>query len=1752
MKYIFGLICVLFGSIIGLEITVQIDPLNRACGRHPLTLEIETEEPIPASGDILIDIGLDNANCSNLTSFSIPESAFPSCFVEESNLVVSFSSENSLGRHLQFVFQEAKYNCRSEAKEVRVKVMSSAGEEVDSGVNDKDWVPNAPALFEEFGVGFSEGLATCKTFNLLIVAHPAAAIELGSYIEITFNSEVDLSECEAGVLRNLTSGPKKLYGTATMNYQAGAHMEIKLTNIKGSPLAETMAVTLRTVSGGGVVFHEESRRILIAAEEVDSHEIVRMSGDMGICRRGTYSLEIDYSCAPIANAMFEVIPPASLFPNQHATISSNAQLDRTTTITFDLDNPCSVIPNSVLTAENFVVKVFDAGTNEIAFRLKSRLSAQTVYEPGVLEDFAVQTSHPGYGVECLYTFLMKNEHLIPEGGKIKLTLDSAVEYVSTTVVTINDVATTATFSNGVAEVAVPFIIPSLSQIKILIGNFKNPVDQGEYAGFRAQSLDGRNYVIDQSDSAGVAIDQPGTAAVVCAMSNTRNLETSLYSFAFSTSVLPISPGDILGIAIPPEVDSTTCSALDDAPAFAADMDEVFDRWLEVKAVDFADSTYAVNFGFTCTNPALTSPTGNFLFVLFSPNGLKRIKGEVNIQTTNGAYFAPGSTLECDKTCPKCISSCTITLQRKSATPFRSVVVAGERLKIEELSCKYDEAGQTFASSCTDATAEYSTQVKLDIGVLRAVLTARVTGIEIVFPDYSSDEYPITVKTYAGEEVEGENAVVVDEEERIFALKGACSATCKTCSAGYDICDECAEQSVSGVAYYIYPGGVAGCELGAGTNCRALENGQCCVGYYKDESARQCLKCSSVCADCETSGDYCTVCADGSKVLQDGSCKDQCGEGTYLDTAGNVCRACSKGCKTCTSSECSECFGDYVLSEGEKVCAERCRDKYYLENGSCKVCSANCATCSGSMSTCTGCSGEYPYLMGNICVDRTTCESNKRVVNDKSYLCEDCFANCAECKDSPSFCTKCANGLFLNSTKGTCLSSCSPYNYGESGVDGTGGTCTPCQEDCFVCTSSADCLIRFPTKLLNPDTDEYTYSCPEQYYEHKSMCHSCHRFCRSCDGPVSCLSCVQGYFLYRGLCYAGCPVGTFAAENGKCEMCSSVCLSCEGERDYCIECGLGYYMHDGQCLKDCPSGTSLIDGVCITCNSLCRTCEKSADDCASCHEGTYLYQSRCWDGCPSGTLAHESKQVCVPCPSGCSECTWNGTDKLLPSICTSCLPEYLFLEPSCYSICPENYINSTDGLSCVVYSESKRLTSDDYVRLYPHLLFTGAVAILVVLMQSSNKRTVTTSNLVVLVNYVSISSCISAMATAPSGFRVETRVMFGLLFIVQIILNALFLREYKETISIDPGFVSWASYRWAIRRALIAFSTVFTLQSFRLLYSRFMNTEVLLARFRDLSSLFNPLIQFSKYQAVAVQALAVIFALVELLRLPVGTVNYTLTEEFLLLSALLFFLLLYEIKYAGYILTSLELEGNSVILNDPMGFDQSINSITPSEEKSHSLEPAAGDTPFPRDPRVLPAAQEINEEEGANRHRDNGEDPMTFGGKEIKEEQPAQLVSNSLLSASVLAPMKFSTLNDGPANLELASRYNDSLRMSASKIMLQRERIKDHGILPEDKYNVGGEKKDKGLEAVQESEDEKQMCRSSSMPEFSKISANDSVRVAVVPKFEINRPKGESAEEVVPESKFKEKPVAPRKIAWNESYVPERTLRLNSRIPDQRR
>eukprot|EP00826_Nyctotherus_ovalis_P016045 TRINITY_DN14621_c0_g1_i3.p1 TRINITY_DN14621_c0_g1~~TRINITY_DN14621_c0_g1_i3.p1 ORF type:complete len:517 (+),score=124.48 TRINITY_DN14621_c0_g1_i3:73-1623(+) len=504
-------------------------------------------------------------------------------------------------------------------------------------------------------------------------------------------------------------------------------------------------------------------------------------------------------------------------------------------------------------------------------------------------------------------------------------------------------------------------------------------------------------------------------------------------------------------------------------------------------------------------------------------------------------------------------------------------------------------------------------------------------------------------------------------------------------------------------------------------------------------------------------------------------------------------------------------------------------------------------------------------------------------------------------------------------------------------------------------------------------------------------------------------------------------------------------------------------------------------------------------------------------------------------------TWDDTDDLLPSICTSCLPEYLFLESNCYSVCPENYVNSSDGLSCIVYSAVKRFTVDDYVRLYPHLLAVGGLAVLAVLIQGVNKRTITISNLVVILSYVSISSWIFIMVTTPSGFRIEIRVMFGVLPIVQIVLNVLFLKEYKESIATDFGFMSWANYRWIISKVVLVLSTVFTLQTFRLLYSRLMNTEVLLPRFKNINKLFDPLTQFSKYQVVLVQGLSIIFTTVELMRLPVGTANYTFTEEFLILSVILLFLLIYEIKYMSFTLTSLECEGNSVILNDPYAVDQSINSVSRSDDKSVSPEPAAEDYSSRMKSRVQLSLQEIKEEEKAMRRRSRREEPETFVDKDKGERQPGRLTHISSLLA--LSSNKFSTLKGASMNMEPTSKCNDSQPISATEMQLRRERIKNYGKLPMEKFDlaqrdVGGEKKDKP-EAEQENEEDKQMCRSSSVPDLSKISANDSVRAAIVPKFKIPEPKREVLEENVPKSKFKEKPVAPRKLAWVDKDVPER-------------
>ncbi|ELP94391.1 hypothetical protein EIN_476870 [Entamoeba invadens IP1] len=136
---------------------------------------------------------------------------------------------------------------------------------------------------------------------------------------------------------------------------------------------------------------------------------------------------------------------------------------------------------------------------------------------------------------------------------------------------------------------------------------------------------------------------------------------------------------------------------------------------------------------------------------------------------------------------------------------------------------------------------------------------------------------------------------------------------------------------------------------------------CPAGYYKEETAKKCVKCGSNCKVCTK--DACTSCTTDSY---------------YVDR--NECKACSESitnCGKCTSQkECTKCSKGNLIKDKTK-CVDTCPDKFYSANKVCTECEQSCKRCVEA-GKCTECPDNDILLL-----DTGKCQSGTECPNGYS-------------------------------------------------------------------------------------------------------------------------------------------------------------------------------------------------------------------------------------------------------------------------------------------------------------------------------------------------------------------------------------------------------------------------------------------------------------------------------------------------------------------------------------------------------------------------------------------------------------------------------------------------------------------------------------------------------------------------------------------------------------------------------------------------
>ena len=213
--------------------------------------------------------------------------------------------------------------------------------------------------------------------------------------------------------------------------------------------------------------------------------------------------------------------------------------------------------------------------------------------------------------------------------------------------------------------------------------------------------------------------------------------------------------------------------------------------------------------------------------------------------------------------------------------------------------------------------------------------------------------------------------------------------------------------------------------------------------------------------------------------------------------------------------------------------------------------------------------------------------------------------------------------------------------------------------------------------------------------------SCDGSCKTCTGVSStCNSCLTPSshpYQRVNTCLSLCPATSFLVTSPSpvtCITCHFTCKECTSSLSTaCLSCSEGLVKSDRTCISTCPLGTLPTNGICINstpCASPCQTCSTSSSFCLSCASDSAYpvldsVNGRCvanhtstTDYCPE--TYYQSGFICAQCDSSCATCTDTS------SHCTSCKAIYgrpilNLIDHTCVSTCPVNISIQVDS-TCV--------------------------------------------------------------------------------------------------------------------------------------------------------------------------------------------------------------------------------------------------------------------------------------------------------------------------------------------------------------------------------------------------------------------------------------------------------------------------------------
>jgi len=1369
------------------------------------------------------------------------------------------------------------------------------GTEIEKATDALNWKPSRPAEFIG-GVGLnfdSTPLLTCRTYRLSWTMSHSIEIVSGAYVSIVFPPEIDLTRSNSSQLNILIISGNKIIGTTRRNYLLGFGFEFSISGIR-LPYTETEFNTIvetytnKSYEEEEMVHRSHTKKVRVEADSYDYGKVIKVSPSSPIVGEiSTYTITFQGSCSDIRKPRVYIVAPSVFTANSKTcteTDNCNSNLPFITleldsvltantpkTLSFRLVNPPSEKPVS----GSFEITVYEDTTSTKAFKAVGRLSDEVTFTAGRFNEFKVIQENKRAGESLAYTFTFDIRHKIPRGGYFSITLNENIGLTSLTSIYINNEKTTYTIHANIVKIKVLNDIETSAVI--VMEKLRNPIVLGSYSGITAESSDPESYKIDISNTLNIEVTEPGIGELAINIENPMNLAETKYEFTFTSPNfnMPFEELNYLHIHTPSKLQ---CKGL-----VAGSSNLSPHSGDAYNFVVTGESVKALKFSMTCVNPEITTPTSEFKASLYSSSKSNILVGSSTSQTTIGSSLSSCS-LSCNPICPRCSSSCTITFTRINTLPIKTIAIHSSSLDPNHNTCNAIMPSNP-SSTCSYDSA--SNSLLLTFSATTPTTSFNIGKIMVINPDYDAKEASkFSIKTYNTINIDAN--YLIDQSNNVGVLPVLCNYPCLECETDSpNLCTICTKDSYSNSFYYLYT------DL---KECQLLgEENNCGTGYYKDKANYKCVKCHSSCVECINVATYCTKCPLSTYAYQ-GKCLTICPDGTYPDTDKGVCKECFEGCTKCSNSAtyCSECKAGYLYYNYN--CLEKCPTKTFPSGNNCEPCSDECLTCSSSARLCTSC-GARRYLLRTSCITKEECDKdNEYIADDNRNECLACKPPCSRCLDNVGKCLKCTPNTFLYNSE--CLLTCPGGYYGKEGL------CLKCNSPCATCHGSDDtCHSCIDGMYWLPDKYSCVVSCSPEYYVFDRACIRCESPCKTCENSaITCKSCVQNYYLHESKCLSQCPSNTYIDVN-TCVLCDPSCLTCQYNRQMCTSCASDRYINENTCVDECPKGKFEIEGTCKVCNIECSTCSGAANFCLSCTKGKYAYGGTCLDVCPLETIADESNNACVSCGIGCNVCRWNELGKDFP--CVKCSNDYKYLSDKCYYVCPDDYIVSSDELECV---KAREEGSGEYLP-FPHLIIAGLLGMMVAVGQSRDGRALVVSNLIVVINYATISSYVLQVVWAGLEEEMVVITVTVISIALQLLLNIVFFFYFKRLTREDMGYQTWSSIHNCTNKSILGLSTIFTLQNARFFYSRFMGFAVFFAKFSNIESILHSLNAFSVIQILIVHCVIIVLDIIGLFKLEQGTKLYVNIIESLILSFILIILLYYEMRNTSTIKDDIENENS---------------------------------------------------------------------------------------------------------------------------------------------------------------------------------------------------------------------------------------------------